>query len=83
MAASSVNYIVAYKNHSQIYGSASKEVALKSRPPTGFDIKDKYVWFITCPPDEGVLRAYALSREEIETAELEEEKKKKKAKKDE
>ena len=81
MPAGKANYIVAYKNHSQIYAAASKEVALSSPPPDGYTIEDKVVWFITCPPDTNKITVYKIPQEEVVNAEITVPKKK--AKKDE
>jgi len=78
MPASSANYLIAYKNHSQLYAAASKKVALESPPPEGFTIEEKIIWFITCAPDESAVRAYRLEDNEIRTAEIKEKKKKEK-----
>ena len=72
MPAVKTNYIVLYKNHSQVYGSASKEIALSSPPPEGCTIEDKRILFITNPPDENTVRVYQIPQEEVLSAELKE-----------
>ena len=46
MAASKLNYIVVYKNHSQVYGCSSKKIALESPPPEGYTNDDKRILFM-------------------------------------
>lgn len=65
MAASRCNYIVIFKNESQVYGSASKEVALKSPPPEGTPPEDKRIFFITYQPDTESLSVHRLPQEEV------------------
>lgn len=65
MAASRTNYIVIYKNESQVYGSASKEVALKSPPPDGTSLEDKRIFFITYQPDTESLSVHQIPQEEV------------------
>lgn len=77
MAASRLNYIVVYKTDSQVFGSASKDVALKSPPPEGTELEDKRVFFITYQPDNEVLSVHKIPQEEVLNAELEEKKAKK------
>ena len=40
MPAAKLNYLVVYKNHSQVYGSSSKKIALDSPPPEGYSLED-------------------------------------------
>ena len=70
MPASKLNYIVTYKNDSQVYGSGSKEIALASPPPPGSKIEDKEVRFITMEPDTGEVVWYKLPDEEVWEAEI-------------
>lgn len=51
MPAAKLNYIVVYKNHSQVYGCSSKKIALESPPPEGYNVEDKNIFFITFEPD--------------------------------
>lgn len=53
MAASKLNYIVVYKNHSQVYGSGTKKVAANTALPDGVSAEDKNLYFITFEPDSG------------------------------
>jgi len=66
MPASKLNYIVVYKNHSQVYGCSSKKIALESPPPDGYSEKDKRILFVTFEPDTDNLCAYTVSGESID-----------------
>lgn len=74
MAAGKLNYIVVHKKSSQVYGSASKKIALESAPPEGFTLDDKRVYFITHEPDSGNLAVYQVPQEEVVNAEIKEKK---------
>lgn len=78
MAASKVNYIVLYKGHSQVYGCASKKIALESAPPDGLSLSDKRILFITFEPDNEDLSVHLVDQSEIENAEIKTKKEKKK-----
>lgn len=81
MPASKLNYIVVYKNHSQVYGCSSKKIAIESPPPEGCLEKDKRILFVTFEPDTDNLCAYSVSGEiEEEATETETKRVKKKAK---
>lgn len=80
MPASKLNYIVVYKNHSQVYGCSSKKIALESPPPEGYSENDKKILFITFEPDTDNLCAYTVSKDEITEEESEIKKNKKKVK---
>lgn len=79
MPASKLNYIVVYKNHSQVYGCSSKKIAIESPPPDGYSNEDKKVLFVTFEPDTDNLCAYTVSLE-IDEEETEIKKTKKKVK---
>jgi len=51
MPASKLNYIVVYKNHSQVYGCSSSKIAIESPVPDGLTDKDKNIFFVTFEPD--------------------------------
>lgn len=74
MAAGKLNYIVMYKNSSQVYGSASKKIALESPPPEGCKLEDKKILFISYEPDTENLAVYKLPDEEVQNAEIKEKK---------
>lgn len=74
MAAGKLNYIVIYKNSSQVYGSASKKIALESAPPEGCKLEDKRVLFVTYEPDNEQLAVYQVSQQEVLNAEIKEKK---------
>lgn len=61
MAASKLNYIVLYKNHSQVYGCSSKKIAVESTPPEGYTNEDKRILFATFEPDTSSLCVYPVS----------------------
>lgn len=70
MPAGKLNYLVIYEGESQIYGSASKNVALESPPPTGLTLDEKHIYFVTHHPDTGEVVVHELPREEVLTAEV-------------
>jgi hypothetical protein len=74
MAAGKLNYIVVYKNSSQVYGSASKKIALESAPPEGSKLEDKRVLFVSYEPDSEQISVYQVPQEEILKAEIKEKK---------
>lgn len=74
MAAGKLNYIVMYKNSSQVFGSASKKIALESPPPEGCKLEDKRVLFVSYEPDTENLSVYKLPDEEVQNAEIKEKK---------
>lgn len=75
MPASRVDYIVVYKDESQVFGSASKEIALQTPPPPGVPLEDKRVLFITYQPDNEVLSVHPIPQDEVMNAEIKEKKK--------
>lgn len=78
MAASKLNYIVLYKNHSQVYGCSSKKIALESVPPEGYTNEDKRILFATFEPDTSSLCVYPVSLDDTEVEEVKVKKVKKK-----
>jgi hypothetical protein len=60
MPASKLNYLVVYKNHSQVYGCSSKKIAVESPPPEGFNESDKQILFISVEPDSDNLCVYLV-----------------------
>jgi hypothetical protein len=60
MPASKLNYLVVYKNHSQVYGCSSKKIAVESPPPDGYTEDDKQILFITMQPDSNDLCVYPV-----------------------
>ena len=70
MAAGKLNYIVTYEGLSQVFGCASKKIALESPPPEGYSLKQKNVLFITFEPDKNNLCVYQVSQEEVMEAEI-------------
>lgn len=75
MAAGKLNYIVVYDGLSQVFGCASKKIALESAPPEGYSIKDKRVLFIAYQPDSNQLSVYKVPDEEVQQAEIKTKKK--------
>lgn len=61
MPASKLNYIVVYKNHSQVYGCSSPKIALESSPPEGLTEADKNIFFVTFEPDSDNICLYKYS----------------------
>ena len=78
MPANRVNYVVVYENESQVFGTATKEIALETPPPDGVDLSEKHVLFITFQPDNEVLMVHPLPREEVLNAKIKDKKTKKK-----
>jgi hypothetical protein len=68
MPASKLNYVVVYKNHSQVYGTGTKKIAFDSPPPDGLTEEDKHVFFVTFEPDTDII---CLSRAKQESDEQE------------
>jgi len=63
MPASKLNYLVVYKNNSQVYGCASKKIAVDSPPPEGYDPQDKHVFYVTFEPDNDNLCLYKVDQD--------------------
>jgi hypothetical protein len=61
MPASKLNYIVVYKNHSQVYGCSNPKIALESSPPEGLTEEDKNIFFVTFEPDSNNICLYKYS----------------------
>ena len=70
MAAGKLNYVVVYNGLSQVFGCASKKIALESAPPEGYSLKDKKILFVTFEPDSQNLCVYQVAEEEVQTAEI-------------
>ena len=70
MAAGKLNYIVTYEGLSQVFGCASKKIALESPPPEGYSLKQKEVLFITFEPDKNNLCVYQVPQEDVMSAEI-------------
>lgn len=70
MAAGKLNYVVMYDGLSQVFGCASKKIALESAPPDGYTIEDKKVLFITYQPDTKKLCVHKVPDEEVRSAEI-------------
>lgn len=64
MPASKLNYIVVYKNHSQIYGSSTKKIAVDSPPPEGLSTEDKNIFFITFEPENDNICLHKIEEKE-------------------
>lgn len=61
MPASKLNYLVVYKNHSQVYGCSNPKIALESSPPEGLTEEDKNIFFVTFEPDSDNICLYKYS----------------------
>lgn len=70
MAAGKLNYLVVYNGLSQVYGCASKKIALESAPPEGYTLADKKILFITFEPDSNNLCVYTVDDQEVQSAEI-------------
>lgn len=68
MPAAKLNYIVVYKDHSQVYGCSSKKIAMDSPPPEGHSIDDKNIFFITFEPDTNNLSIHKINNQEESNA---------------
>lgn len=64
MPASKLNYLVVYKNHSQVYGCSSKKIALDSPPPEGYSLGEKNIFFVTFEPDTDNLAIHRVNNKE-------------------
>jgi hypothetical protein len=78
MPANRINYIVLYRNDSQVFGTASKSIALETPPPDGVALEDKRVLFVAYQPDNEILSVHPIPQEEVLNAEIKEKKTKKK-----
>lgn len=70
MPASKLNFVVIYKHDSQVYGTATRKIALESPPPPDVPLEDKMVGFITWHPDEERLMFHLLPQEEVLEADI-------------
>jgi len=70
MAAGKLNYVVVYKGLSQVFGCASKKIALESAPPDGYRGDQKKILFVTFEPEKNSLCVYEVPKEEIMNAEI-------------
>jgi hypothetical protein len=70
MAAGKLNYIVTYKGLSQVFGCASKKIALESAPPDGYTLDQKKILFVTFEPDKNNLCVYEVPKDEVMNAEI-------------
>jgi len=64
MPAAKLNYILVYKEHSQIYGCSSKKIAMERPPPEGYSVDDKNVFFITFEPDTDSISIHKVNNQE-------------------
>ena len=64
MPAAKLNYLVVYKNHSQVYGCSSKKIALDSPPPEGYSLGEKNIFFVTFEPDTDNLAIHRVNNKE-------------------
>lgn len=64
MPASKLNYMVVYKNHSQVYGCSSKKIAIETQPPEGLSEEDKNVFFVTFEPDTDNICLHKINKQE-------------------
>ncbi len=71
MPASKLNYLVVYKNHSQVYGCSSQKIALDSPPPDGLSQDDKNIFFVTFEPDSDNICLYKVEDQSEEKQENE------------
>ena len=70
MPANRMNFVVTYRTESQVYGTATEEIALETPPPDGISIEDKKIFFITQRPDDGTLVLHEIPPEKVRSAEL-------------
>lgn len=65
MPANRINYIVLFTTDSQVYATATKQIALDTLPPDGVASEDKRVLFIAYQPDNEILSVHPLPQEEV------------------
>ena len=65
MPASKLNYLVIYRNHSQVYGSSSKKIAVETQPPEGLSKEDKNIFFVTFEPDTDSISLHKIEEEDV------------------
>lgn len=70
MPAGKVNYVVLYEGSSQVYGCASKKVALDTLPPAGFSLDSKRILFVSMEPDTTNLVVRQLPPDETYSEEV-------------
>lgn len=78
MPANKLDYLVAYKNSSQVFGCRDKDVAISTPPPPGNTPEDKRVWFISHEPDSDNIVLRRVPQEIVEKHTEERKTKKKK-----
>lgn len=66
MAASKANYVIIYKNSSQVYSATNLATALKTPLPKGCKQEDKKILFMSFLPDEGTLSVYQLEEKDLQ-----------------
>jgi hypothetical protein len=69
MAASKANYVIVYKNSSQVYSATNLATALKTPLPKGCKLEDKKILFMSFLPDEETLSVYQLKNEDLQEEE--------------
>lgn len=66
MPAAKCNYLVIYKDSSQVYSSANLVTALKTPLPVKSKLEDRRILFITFTPDSEELCVVPLDEEQIQ-----------------
>lgn len=69
MPASKLNYLIVYKNHSQVYGCSSKKIAIESPPPESYSEQDKNIFFVAFEPDTDNICLYKIEEENVKETE--------------
>ena len=59
-----------YVGESQVFGTATKQIALETPPPEGIPIENKRILFVTFEPDNEMLTVHPLPQDEVVNAEL-------------
>jgi hypothetical protein len=65
MAAAKANYVIVYKNSSQVYSTANLATAIKTPLPKGCKPEDKRILFMSFVPDDTTLCVYPLTDNDL------------------
>lgn len=68
MPAAKCNYIILFKNSSQVYSTSNLKTAVVSPPPKGCKVEDRVILFTTFSLDDNELHAYVLDDDQIQKA---------------
>ena len=70
MPTNKLNYIVLHVGDSQVYGTATRQIALETPPPEDIPLENKRILFVSFEPDNETLTVHPIPQEEVMNAEL-------------